>query len=236
MSAVLPGQKAGPYEVREFDLTAVTGLSARAVDIHLELYRGYVKALNTLLAEQRAAFPAAGEPATPLDLAAHARRFAFEHNGVVLHELFFEALGAPDSSSPDKQGKLATQLHGRSAVSSNGSSMRRLSPSCVASAGSSRCTTRCATCSTTPGSTCTISACRRTCGVVLALDMWEHAYLLDFAPAQRGNYFDCSGAAWTGARSSSAAADAPAGRSPGAAPVDQRRCKSGQRIRSLRMA
>jgi Fe-Mn family superoxide dismutase len=25
--------------------------------------------------------------------------------------------------------------------------------------------------------------------VVLALDLWEHAYLLDFAPAQRGNYF-----------------------------------------------
>jgi Fe-Mn family superoxide dismutase len=26
--------------------------------------------------------------------------------------------------------------------------------------------------------------------VVLALDLWEHAYLLDFSPAQRGNYFE----------------------------------------------
>ena len=74
MSAVLPSQASGPYEVREFELTAVTGLSTRAVDIHLELYRGYVKALNTLLAEQQAAFPVAGEPATPLDLAAQRLR------------------------------------------------------------------------------------------------------------------------------------------------------------------
>jgi Fe-Mn family superoxide dismutase len=26
--------------------------------------------------------------------------------------------------------------------------------------------------------------------VVLALDLWEHAYLLDFAPSQRSNYFE----------------------------------------------
>ncbi len=26
--------------------------------------------------------------------------------------------------------------------------------------------------------------------VVLALDLWEHAYLLDFAPSQRGKYFE----------------------------------------------
>jgi Fe-Mn family superoxide dismutase len=25
---------------------------------------------------------------------------------------------------------------------------------------------------------------------VLALDLWEHAYLLDFAPAQREKYFE----------------------------------------------
>ena len=26
--------------------------------------------------------------------------------------------------------------------------------------------------------------------IVLALDLWEHAYMLDFAPAQRSTYFD----------------------------------------------
>src|SRR5688572_11218088 len=58
----------GPYEAREFDLTPVTGLSPRAIELHLELYQGYVKAFNTLLSEQSAAFPPAGEAAVPLDL------------------------------------------------------------------------------------------------------------------------------------------------------------------------
>jgi Fe-Mn family superoxide dismutase len=190
VSAVLPGQKAGPYEVREFDLTAVTGLSARAVDIHLELYRGYVKALNTLLAEQQAAFPAAGEPATPLDLAAHARRFAFEHNGVVLHELFFEALGAPDSSSPDKQGKLAD------AASRSFGSLEQWKQHAAALAKLRGIGWIVALHDPVRNVLhnawidlhhLSVPANLR---VVLAFDLWEHAYLLDFAPAQRGNYFD----------------------------------------------
>lgn len=180
----------GPYEARDFDLTAVTGLSARAVDIHLELYRGYVKALNDLLAEQQAAFPAPGEAATPLDLAAHARRFAFEHNGVVLHELFFEALGAPGGSSPDRQGRLA-EAAGRSF------------------GGLEQWTKHAAALAQLRGIGWIVTLhdpvrdvlhntwvdlhhlnVPANLRVVLALDLWEHAYLLDFAPAQRANYFE----------------------------------------------
>ena len=103
----VPGAAEGPYDVREFDLTGVTGLSPRAIELHLDLYAGYVTHLNKLLAEQTAAFPAPGEAATPLDLTSHARRFAFEYNGVMLHELFFEALGPTGAGSPDKSGALA---------------------------------------------------------------------------------------------------------------------------------
>lgn len=189
MSAVMLGQANGPYEAREFDLTAVTGLSARAVDIHLELYRGYVKSLNMLLAEQRAAFPAAGEPATPLDLAAHTRRFAFEHNGVVLHELFFEALGAPGGSSPDKHGRLAD-----AASRSFGSLEQWLQH---ATALSKLRGIGWVVVMHDPVRNVLYNAwvdlhhlnVPANLRVVLALDLWEHAYLLDFAPAQRGNYF-----------------------------------------------
>ena len=190
MSTVLPGQSSGPYEAREFDLTAVTGLSTRAVDLHLELYRGYVKALNTLLSEQQAAFPAAGEAATPLDLSAHARRFAFEHNGVVLHELLFEALGASGGSSPDRQGRLAD------AASRSFGSLEQWTKHATALANLRG-----------VGWIVTLHDPARdviynawidlhhlsvpaNLRIVLALDLWEHAYLLDFAPAQRGNYFE----------------------------------------------
>ena len=190
MSATLPGQSSGPYEAREFDLTAVTGLSARAVELHLELYRGYVKAFNSLLAEQQAAFPAAGEAAVPLDLAAHARRFAFEHNGIVLHELFFEALGAPGGSSPDREGRLAD-----AAARSFGSLEQWMQHAAALAQlrGIGWIVTL-----HDPARDVLYNAwvdlhhlsVPANLQVVLALDLWEHAYLLDFAPAQRGNYFE----------------------------------------------
>jgi Fe-Mn family superoxide dismutase len=168
----------------------VTGLSQRAVELHLELYRGYVKAFNTLLAEQRSAFPAAGEAATPLDLASHARRFAFEYNGIVLHELFFEALGAPGASSPDKQGVLAEAAErsfgGLEQWMQHAAGLAQLRGVgwivCVRETASNRLYNAWVDLHhlMVPANT----------QIVLALDLWEHAYLLDFAPSQRGKYFE----------------------------------------------
>jgi superoxide dismutase, Fe-Mn family len=185
-----PGANSGPYEARDFDLTAVTGLSQRAIELHLELYRGYVKAFNTLLAEQRAAFPAPGESAAPLDLASHARRFAFEYNGIVLHELFFEALGAPGATSPDKQGALAEAAErsfgGIEQWMQHAAGLAELRGIgwvvCVREPATNRIYNAWVDLHhlMVPANT----------QVVLALDLWEHAYLLDFAPSQRENYFE----------------------------------------------
>jgi Fe-Mn family superoxide dismutase len=181
---------AGPYEPREFDLTAVTGLSQRAIELHLELYQGYVKEFNTLLAEQRAAFPAPGEATSPLDLASHARRFAFEYNGIVLHELFFEALGAPGATAPDKHGVLADAAErsfgGLEQWMQHAAALAKLRGVGWVVAVRERDSNRIYNCwvdlhhLATPANT----------DVVLALDLWEHAYLLDFAPSQRANYFE----------------------------------------------
>jgi Fe-Mn family superoxide dismutase len=186
----LPGATTGPYTARDFDLTAVTGLSARAIELHLELYRGYVKACNALVAEQEAAFPAAGEAVQPLDLASHVRRFAFEYNGIVLHELFFEALGAPGASSPDRQGALVD------AASRSFGSVERWMQHAAALArlrGIGWIVTVRDPLQNRLYNTWIdlhhLSVPANT-QVVLALDLWEHAYLLDFAPAQRANYFD----------------------------------------------
>jgi Fe-Mn family superoxide dismutase len=180
----------GPYEAREFDLTSVTGLSPRAIELHLELYQGYVKAFNTLLSEQSAAFPPAGEAAAPLDLASHARRFAFEYNGIVLHELFFEALGAPGATAPDKQGMLAgaaeRSFGGLDQWMQHAAGLAELRGIGWIVAVRERQSNRLYNCWVdlhhlmVPANT----------DVVLALDLWEHAYLLDFAPSQRSNYFE----------------------------------------------
>lgn len=186
----LPGATVGPYKAREFDLTAVTGLSQRALELHLELYQGYVKAFNALLSEQAAAFPGGGEAATTLDLASHARRFAFEYNGIVLHELFFDALGAPGGSSPDRHGAIADaagrSFGGIDQWMQHAAALAKLRGIGWIVSVREPCTNRLYNCWVdlhhlmVPANT----------QVVLAIDLWEHAYLLDFAPSQRGKYFE----------------------------------------------
>jgi superoxide dismutase, Fe-Mn family len=190
MNSPTPGAAEGPYTAREFDLTAVTGLSPRAIELHLGLYAGYVTNLNKLLAEQRAAYPEPGEAATPLDLASHARRFAFEYNGVILHELFFEALGAPGGSSPDKSGVLADAAArtygGMTQWMQHAAGLAALRGVgwvvCVRERETNRLYNTWVDLHhlSMPANT----------DIVLALDLWEHAYLLDFAPSQRATYFD----------------------------------------------
>ena len=190
MSAAAPGATDGPYKVREFDLTGVAGLSPRAIELHLELYAGYVENLNKLLTEQRAGYPEPGEAAVPLDLASHARRFAFEYNGVMLHELFFEAHGPTGSGSPEKGGRLAaaaeTTFGGVTQWMQHAAALAALRGVGWVITVRERATNRLYN---TWVDLHHLSVPANT-DIVLALDLWEHAYLLDFAPAQRSTYFE----------------------------------------------
>lgn len=189
-ASAVPGAAEGPYVVREFDLTGVTGLSPRAIELHLDLYAGYVTHLNKLLSEQTAAFPAPGEAATPLDLNSHARRFAFEYNGVMLHELFFEALGPTGAGSPDKSGALADAaartFGGITQWMQHAAALAQLRGIGWVVTVRERATNRLYNTwvdlhhLNVPANT----------DIILALDLWEHAYLLDFAPSQRETYFE----------------------------------------------
>lgn len=79
-----------------FDLSRVDGLSADALEMHLGLYAKYIKEANAVI-EQLQEFPRSHTPSAAERLRHDGlvRRCAFEHNGVRLHESFFEALSGP---------------------------------------------------------------------------------------------------------------------------------------------
>lgn len=85
------------YQAREFDFSKVKGISREALDDHLHLYSGYVENTNELLKVALAAKAGNGKQPDP---EGWVRRLAFEFNGMVLHELFFEALRGPGSPLP----------------------------------------------------------------------------------------------------------------------------------------
>jgi Fe-Mn family superoxide dismutase len=171
------------YEVRPFDLSAVQGLSKKAIDLHLGLYKTYVEQLNKLLEQS----PQHSASAAPLALDGYNRRFAFEYNGVALHELFFEQL-AGKRRPPQSDGEFSDALQQdfgnfagwKASVDALAKTRGVGWVLTVRERGQERL------------HNCWIDlhhlSLPANCDVVFALDLWEHAYMIDFTPAQRADY------------------------------------------------
>jgi Fe-Mn family superoxide dismutase len=175
----------GDIVAREFDLAAVEGLSRRALDLHLELYRGYVDKLNEL--RNRRAKEGSRDPDA---IAGRVRQFAFEYNGVVLHELFFETLAGPGAPSLDAGGVVAEAAD----ISFGGvENWKRDVAELAGTRGVGW-----VLCVREPQKNQIFNVwvdqhqlgLPARCEILLALDFWEHAYLLDFAPKARNEYFE----------------------------------------------
>ena len=176
MSAVKSKAKA-QHEIREFDLARVRRLWGRTLEVHLSLYEGYVEQLNGLV----------GSVGRSIDPETFARRFAFEHNGVVLHESFFESLSGeakPLAESGALAGELKRSFGG---IADWRADVRELAT--VRGIGWIALVHSPAT-----GRLHNIWIDEHQLSVpaladVLALiDLWEHAWLLDYAPKDRGRF------------------------------------------------
>jgi len=96
------------YGIKSFDhLNRLPGFSEQSVQTHLALYRGYVANTN-LLAEMIREWLGAGKSGT-IEWAEMKRRFAWEFNGMRLHELYFENLTAI-ASGLDRQSPLYKKI------------------------------------------------------------------------------------------------------------------------------
>lgn len=78
------------YTAHTFTLPEIKGISTEQMKVHLDLYRGYVTHVN-LLMEQMNKLAQSGNEYT-YTISEIRRRLGFEWNGMHLHELFFEGL------------------------------------------------------------------------------------------------------------------------------------------------
>jgi len=179
-----------PLTKRSFDLSAVRGLSAAALELHLGLYEGYVKETNGLMAQLHE-FPRSA-PMTPEDRLIRdglIRRLSFERNGVVWHEMFFESLGCA-AGRPAPGGVFAEALD----ISFGGiEHWKRDLVEVSQTRGVGWVVTF-----QSPGDNRLINAWvdDHTRGILAGMrpiaifDLWEHAYLPDFKPTQRREYMN----------------------------------------------
>jgi superoxide dismutase, Fe-Mn family len=180
-----------PYRTQTFNLSGLNGISDRTLEMHFTLYDGYVKQTN-LLTEQLEDILKDGK-IDPDETPAYSeltRRMGFEYNGMVLHEYYFGNLKAGADPEPARTSPF------RRLCEEDFGSFEMWKTDFVG-VGKMR-GVGWAVCYQDPRSLrvsnhwVTLHEVGNVSGFVplLALDVWEHAFLLDYAPSERGKYID----------------------------------------------
>jgi Fe-Mn family superoxide dismutase len=174
------------YKARTFDLPDIAGLSKEQITLHLGLYEGYVKHVNLLMAQLNALAKNGDEYTYAINELR--RRLGFEWNGMHLHELYFGALeGGPTDlpgTSPlyaaltEQYGGFSAWLEVFKKVNARGPGWALLNYDPEAKHFFHTWVS-----DHEIGQLATLPC-------ILALDHWEHAFMVDYAPSEKGTYVD----------------------------------------------
>ena len=173
------------YHEQEFNLPEIKGLSAKQIEVHLGLYKGYVTHTN-LIAEKLSEVAEGRDPYTSAELR---RRFAFEFDGMRMHENYFEQLenGANEIDAGGKLAEAASKKYGdvggflghiKEVAGSRGIGWIVVYFDAKAE------------------TVHTVFAGDHELGhlaglpILYAVDMWEHAFMVDYIPSEKAKYLE----------------------------------------------
>ncbi|MHB0865866.1 MAG: superoxide dismutase [Minisyncoccota bacterium] len=175
------------YPTKTFNLPVLEGLSEKQIKVHLGLYEGYVKHANLIMEKIQALKEADAEGNAYL-IAELRRRFAFEFDGMRMHEYYFTQFeGAATamsqnsslaSAAAEKYGDQGLVAHIKEVAGSRGIGWVVVYSDPVAN-----------TLHTTFVNDHELGQLAGL-PVILALDLWEHAFMVDYVPAEKKNYVD----------------------------------------------
>ncbi|MHB1769572.1 MAG: superoxide dismutase [Minisyncoccota bacterium] len=175
------------YKAKTFDLPALTGLSEKQIKVHLGLYEGYVKHANLIMEKIQSLKEADAEGNAYL-VSELRRRFAFEFDGMRLHEYYFEQFegGTAAMSSDSSLATAVTEKYGDQGLVAH-----------IKEVAGSRGIGWVVVYSDPRAATLhTVFVNDHELGqlaglpILLALDLWEHAFMVDYVPAEKKNYID----------------------------------------------
>lgn len=175
------------YVPKTFTIPTLDGLSEKQMKVHVALYEGYVKQVNFIMEKLEAVRDGTVE-LDPYIVAELRRRFAFEFDGMRMHEYYFEQFeggqtsltvnGALEKTVVKKYGEHGLVAHVKEVAGSRG-----IGWVVVYSDPSAK-------------TLHTVFVNDHEVGqlaglpILLALDLWEHAYMVDYVPSEKKNYVD----------------------------------------------
>ncbi len=189
------------YKARQFDLSGLKGISDQTLEMHFKLYEGYVKETNNLTTRITEFIKDANVDQEEMPAYSElTRRLGFEYNGMVLHEYYFENLkkgsGTGDPAQTSQFVKAAEATFGSYEIWKADfvgiGKMRGVGWAiCYENPANGRLSNHWITLHET-GNVAGFTP-------ILVMDVWEHAYLLDYKPAERPKYIEAffSNIDWT---------------------------------------
>jgi len=174
------------YEARTFSIPTLDGISQKSVDEHIGLYQGYVKNFNAISAKL-VEYAKESTEKHAIALGELIRRKSFEFDGMRLHELYFAQFEGGAQALNEESGlgtAFKAEYHGyfqeyfKAIGSMRGPGWAILYWDPVGKqfqagfAGEQH-----------QGHFVTLP-------IILALDVWEHAFLLDHGAQGKGAYID----------------------------------------------
>lgn len=179
------------YKAKSFDLSGLNGISDETLAMHFKLYEGYVTNTNTL--NEKIAELIKGGELDATKTAAYSemkRRFGFEYNGMVLHEYYFGNMMKQGTGDPGKDSafvKAAEEAFGsydvwKADFNATGK-MRGVGwAACYQDPNTGAISNHWIDLHET-GNVAGYTP-------ILIMDVWEHAFIKDYAPADRPKYIE----------------------------------------------
>jgi len=179
------------YKAKQFNLSGLKGISDQTLEMHFKLYEGYVKETNRL--QEKISQILKDGNVDQEEMPAYSelkRRLGFEYNGMVLHEYYFGNLKKGGSGEADSQSSFVK-------AATIGFGSRDIWQADFTSIGKMR-GVGWAICYQDPTTGelsnhwISLHEIGNVAGYnpVLVMDVWEHAFLLDYKPSDRAKYIE----------------------------------------------
>jgi Fe-Mn family superoxide dismutase len=184
-------EQSAAYRAKSFPLSGLVGISDKTLDMHFKLYEGYVKETNRLTDQisgilrdgiiDQDEMPAYSELK---------RRLGFEYNGMVLHEYYFGNLTKGGGGEPQPRSSfrrvIESSFGGYEAWKTDFVGVGKMRGVGWAMCDYDPANGRLSNHWTTLHEVGNVAGFEP----VLVMDVWEHAFLLDYKPAERPKYIE----------------------------------------------
>jgi superoxide dismutase, Fe-Mn family len=179
------------YKAKQFNLSGLRGISDKTLEMHFKLYEGYVKETNKLQDKISQILEDGKVDQEEMSAFSELKRgLGFEYNGMLLHEYYFGNLKKHGAGQPDAKSSFV-----KAAASSYGNydvwKTDFLAVAKMRGVGWAICYQD-PTTHELSNHWISLHEIGNVAGYnpVLVMDVWEHAFILDYKPAEREKYIE----------------------------------------------